>query len=88
MIDSGVGRFLRTDQYIKADLEIIHNTTEEIEDAMQEMIARLQGTWEMTEDDEDFQQRFWKIFNPNDINKVFLARIGTEFLRQNKELLT
>ena len=84
---SGVGRYLSTEQYKKANLEIVHNTSEEIDDAMQEMFERLQGTWGMTAEDEDLQERVWAIFEPNDINRLFLAHIGTDFLKQNVELL-
>jgi hypothetical protein len=51
------------------------------------MDERIKGTWQTTEEDEELQKRFWKLFTPNDLNKVFRARIGTEYLRQNRQLL-
>ncbi len=87
ILESGVGRFLQTEQYKKCNLEIIDNTPEEIEAATIEMEERLKGTWTTTEEDEDLQRRFWALFKPSDINRVFRSRIGTEFLRQNRDLL-
>lgn len=87
ILESGVGRFLHTHHYEENNLEIVHNTPEEIEAATMEMDERLKGTWKSTEEDEELQKRFWALFKPSFINKVFLSRIGAVFLRENKELL-
>lgn len=52
-----------------------------------EMDERLKGTWQTTEEDEELQRRFWSLFKPSELNRVFRSRIGAEFLRQNRELL-
>ena len=52
-----------------------------------EMEARLKGTWQTTEDDEDLQRRFWSLFEDNEYHGEICSRIGAEFLRQNRELL-
>ena len=87
ILSSGVGRFTSTEQYEKRGLEIIHNTTEEIDTVISEMLERLQGKWVINEDDEKLQRKFWNLFKPSKINRVFRARIGAEFLRQHRELL-
>jgi hypothetical protein len=68
-------------------IELVENSPEEILDVVIEMDERLKGTWENSEEDEELQRRFWNIFKVNDLSKVIRARIGTKFLRQNKELL-
>ena len=68
------------------NLEVIENTPEEIRDVTIEMDERLNGTWETTKEDVELQERFWALFGPDKIKSPDL-RIGTKFLRQNKELL-
>lgn len=87
ILESGVGGFGQTEEYEKNNLEIIHNTPAEIAAAATEMDERLKGTWATTEEDEDLQKRFWALFTPSKINRVFRSRIGTEFLFQNRQLL-
>jgi putative glycosyltransferase (TIGR04372 family) len=84
---SGIGRFLKNEQYEQMRIEVIENTPEEITALVIEMDERLKGRWQDTEEDEELQRCFWSIFKPSELNQVFLARIGTEFLRQNQELL-
>lgn len=87
ILDSGVGRYAEQEQYDRHGLEPVHNTPEEIQALAIEMDERLNGTWTSSEEDEELQQRFWSLFQPSDLNGVFLSRIGAEFLRQNRELL-
>ena len=87
IIESGVGGYLHTKNYVNAELEIINNTPEEINDAMIEMRERLRGTWKTTEEDEELQRLFWSSFKTSDKHKIFLTRIGKKFLDQNRELL-
>lgn len=87
ILDSGIGRFLYTEQYEKSGIEVVQNTPEEITAVAIEMDERLKGNWQTTREDEELQQRFWSFFKPSELNQVFLSRIGTEFLRQNINLL-
>jgi putative glycosyltransferase (TIGR04372 family) len=84
---SGAGKLLHTEQYEKLQIELIENTPEEIADATLEMHERLNGTWETNEEDEELQKRFWEMLPKSELHGEFRARIGTEFLRQNQELL-
>jgi len=87
IIEFGAGRFARTEQYEKHGIEVIENTPEEIRDVTIEMDERLQGRWETTEEDEDLQRHFWRLFPKSELHGEIVSRIGTEFLRQNRELL-
>ncbi len=87
ILDSGVGRFMKQEQYDHLGLEPVHNTPEEIQSLAIEMDERLNGTWITTEEDEMLQKRFWSLFQTSELNGVFLSRIGTEFLKQNQDLL-
>lgn len=87
IIQSGVGRFLRTRQYQERGIEVIENTSDETVDLVVEMDERLKGLWQSTSEDEELQRRFWALFRPSDLNQVFLTRIGCDFLKQNQELL-
>lgn len=87
ILGSEIGRFLYSQQYDQLGIEVIENTPQEITDLAVEMDQRLRGVWQADPDDEGLQKRFWALFNPSELNKVFLSRIGAQFLRQNRELL-
>lgn len=97
IFDSGVASFGATDQYENYGIEIIENSPEEITAAAVEMDERLKGTWKTSEEDEELQQRFRDIIFKSKLPDGTLVKdilplglkckIGTEFLRQNKELL-
>jgi putative glycosyltransferase (TIGR04372 family) len=84
---TGAGRFLRTEQYEQLGIELIENTPEEIMDVSMEMHKRLNGTWETNDEDETLQRLFWELFPKSDLHGEIYARIGTDFLRQNRALL-
>lgn len=87
ILESGIGRFLDSRQYEESGIEPVENTPEEIAALAIEMEQRLKKEWRTSEDDERLQRRFWALFKPSGINKVFRSRVGAEFLRQNKEML-
>jgi len=87
ILDSKLGRFAKRQEYEEAGIDPIENTPIEISDLAVEMDKRLKGEWQTTEEDEELQRRFWGLFKVNEVNQVFRARIGREFLRQNRELL-
>jgi putative glycosyltransferase (TIGR04372 family) len=64
ILDSGVGRFLRSEQYTARGIEVIENTPEEIAALAIEMDERVTGTWRTTEEDEELQRRFWSLYPP------------------------
>lgn len=88
ILGSGMGRCLFGEQFEAAGIEVIENTSEEIKAVAVEMDERLNGTWKETSEDIELQNRFWSLFKPSDLHgSNMVARIGAEFLRQNKELL-
>jgi putative glycosyltransferase (TIGR04372 family) len=87
MVDSGVGRFGRKEQYDRLGIAIIENTPGEITDLTLEMDDWLKGEWQTSEEDEELQRRFRSILIPDKRHEKIGVRIGTEFLRQNRELL-
>jgi putative glycosyltransferase (TIGR04372 family) len=87
ILDCGAGRFLFNKQFEQCGIELIENTPEEIAALAVEMDDRLKGTWQTSEEDEELQHRFWTLFKPSELNGVFRARIGAEFLRQHRDWL-
>lgn len=73
--------------YKKLGIEIIDNTEEEILDVVKEMNSRIEGTWVTTDEDNELQNKFCKIFEKGIPAYESAARIGADFLKQNKELL-
>lgn len=82
-------KFFLTHQYDQKGIEVIENTPEEIAAVAIEMEERLKGTWQSKEEDEKLQHYFWSFFKPSQLQTVVKdsVRIGTEFLRQNRQFL-
>ena len=87
ILGSKIGRCYYNQQYEKEEIEVIENTPEEITALAIEMDQRLKGEWQINGDDDELQKRFWGLFKPGELNRVFRSRIGAEFLRQNTNLL-
>ena len=85
-IENEVGNF-GTEKFRKnfSDIDILDNTPEEIDDAVQEMQKRLDGTWKVKPEDKELQERFWEI---NKMGKIKSENhfIGTNFLRKYEHL--
>ncbi len=67
----------------------VDNTPEEIDDVVQEMLGRLNGTMAYDKEDEILQQRFFDLIDtfPLKNNFPFMWRVGAKFLKQNSWLL-
>lgn len=87
ILNSAIGQFFETRLYGESGIEIINNTPEEIIDLAVEMDERLKGTWVTTDEDEELQRRFWNLFKNSPLHGKINARMGRDFLRQNKELI-
>jgi putative glycosyltransferase (TIGR04372 family) len=87
ILQSGAGMFARSWRYEEMGIELVENNSAEITAVVMEMEGRLKGTWVTTEEDEELQRQFWSLFDPTVVNLAPQARIGAEFLRQNRELL-
>ena len=72
--------------FTSLNLELIENTPEEISAVTIEMDERINGTWNIIEEDVKLQQRFWDLFGPAKLKSPDFW-IGAEYLRDNQELL-
>ena len=87
ILESGVGRYDRSDLYKQDGITVIGNTPDEIMDLVVEMDERLSGTWQTSEEDEQLQRQFADLFKSSSLHGHIAARVGAKFLRQNRDLL-
>ncbi len=87
ILRSGAGRYLRTQQFEEAGIELIENSPDEIRALAVEMDDRISGRWKTDREDEELQRKFWSLFAVSELNGVFRARIGTVFLREHRDWL-
>jgi putative glycosyltransferase (TIGR04372 family) len=72
------------------EIQIVHNTPDEISAVVSEMHLRLSKKWESTTEDCYLQRLFNEIFDAGNLNFNSIncpSRIGADFLRNNKDLL-
>lgn len=95
IFESGAGYCVYAAQYADRGIDVIESTPEEIAAVVLEMEARLKGTWQTTEEDEELQRRFWEMY-PIDgrdscqnrpLHGKIRARFGSQFLRDHPEWL-
>ncbi|MCX5713869.1 MAG: TIGR04372 family glycosyltransferase [Candidatus Omnitrophica bacterium] len=86
MIDTGAGRFARTEEFEKAGIDVVENTPLELTSLVIEMDDKIRGNWKPSKEDGDLQKHFWSIIRPNLSFNNINIRAGAEFLRGNKEL--
>jgi putative glycosyltransferase (TIGR04372 family) len=87
VVESGVDGYLDTGKYEQAQIALVQNTPEEILGLVQEVNARIDGTWVSTPEDEDLHTRFWSIFPAGHLSHGSQVRISADFLRRNRDLL-
>lgn len=87
-----IGISVSQHDYARANVEILENTDEEIEDVVKEMVQRCKGLSAYSQEDEDLQKRFKAM--TLDCSKLYgdehvavNARIGRKFLRKYEGLL-
>ena len=70
-------------------VELIKNTSDEILAACNEMNSRIDGTWITTPQDEELQQRYLDLVVTYSDQPTWRGggRVGTQFLRDNQDLL-
>lgn len=74
-------------KYQEYGIDIVENTPEEIAAVALEMDRRLNGEWRETEETEELQSFFWRLFNSDGAPITNTVRIGTDFLLNNRDLL-
>ena len=90
-----------TKMFSENNVSLIHNTPEQIKDAVIEMDKRLKGTWNETEEEKILQSKFWLNYKENCkkedfqnwekklgvIHGEFKSNVSSKFLKENKHLL-
>ena len=87
IIELGAHDWGRTEQYTKAGIDVVENTSEEILDLVVEMNERLDGTWIEDDSDNKLQLLYRSMFPDNHPIIGHPSRIGARFLRKNSWLL-
>lgn len=87
IFESGAACFFSSQQYKDMGIDLIESAPEEIAAVVLEMEARLTGSWQPGEEDEELQRRFWEIFPKTGCHREIRSRIAVVFLRQNKAWL-
>jgi len=67
--------------------KVVHNTPEQITDVVTEKLARINGEWVDSVEDQELQKRFQRFVFGEVKDFTFLPRAGTKFLREHQHLL-
>jgi putative glycosyltransferase (TIGR04372 family) len=76
-----------SDKLAGGKYRVVDNTGEEILELAREINERLDGTFKVTDEDEELQNQFRSLLHPDDFLYGTPARIGAKFLRENRDLL-
>jgi putative glycosyltransferase (TIGR04372 family) len=87
IFESGGYTFWTTSAYEVMGIDLLESTSEEITAVVLEMKERMEGTWETSEENEEIQRQFWKLFPKTEYHGEIRSRIGADFLLQQKEWL-
>lgn len=87
IVDWGADNWGSIESFTEAGLEVIENSSDEILALALEMNGRLDGTWVTTDEDEELQERCRAIFPSGHRCHNYPSRMGSSFLRQNRELI-
>lgn len=87
--------FGNTEMFQYLDIEPQKNTKEEIAEALEELLARIDGQWVDTEEDLDLVRQYQVIYNEicaeirtsKEFSLPILGRISTTYLRRNRYLI-
>ena len=83
----GSREFARDVELLKRGLQIVKNTPGEINEVTTEMILRLSGKWEETDEDRELQARYRRVVDSFQYQHRTPARMGAKFLREHQYLL-
>jgi putative glycosyltransferase (TIGR04372 family) len=86
ILNSEMVHYFNNEQYLRAGIEAVENTADEILELAKEMNLRLDNRYTCDPESEELQQRFRALYKPNHYCYGFPSRIGAHFLRENKEL--
>ena len=78
--------YVKTTDYDDNNVKVINNTAEEINTAMEEMEFYLKNNFNLSQEDREIQNSFWKLFGDDyPVNKTHI--ISPTFLKKNIDLL-
>jgi len=73
-----------TNNYNKENINLIENSSDEINQAIHEMYSRLTLSWEDDLESKNLQNLFWESHkSKNTIDKTIVSKIGSDFLKRN-----
>lgn len=87
VFDKGISGWWNGPTYREAGLELVDNEPEEITAVVKEMNLALDGKYRYTEEDERLQKSYWSHVKPHHGCYGCPARVGKDFLAQNRHLL-
>lgn len=88
LVRMGGDRWQRLEQFRSAGLDVVNNTAAEIAALAEEMDARLDGVWTPLPGDEELQALFRAVFPKGHPIEGYPSRVGADYLRRHKELLS
>lgn len=81
------GLFSYHDDCDAAGFKIVHNAPDDIIDASLELVGRLAGVYETSQEDNDLQKAFHKIYAPSHVGYGSTGIVSSKFLRKYSYLL-
>ena len=87
VIERGLGDYMTQSQMDSHGIKLLDNTTAEVQEAVQEMDARLDGRWQDDPVDLALQERFWSLLEDHPLHQHRCGYIGAAFLRRHRDLL-
>ena len=87
ILGSPIADFRYAKLYSDAGITPVENSPEEILALVREMLDRLEGKHEESEEDQDLQRRFMGLLRPGHYSYGAASRVGAAFLRKYQHLL-
>ena len=88
ILELGIDRFMRTEQFMKAGIEVVENTEDEIFEMAKEINLVIDGQMKYSAEDERLHAKYRSLFVPDHRCYRSPGRIGIKFLSENMGLLT
>ncbi len=87
ILESPIGNMRFSEDYLRAGIEVIENSAEDIRELALEQLDRTEGRASYTTADEDLQARFKALMKPGHFSYGSESRVGRDFLRKHAALL-
>jgi len=87
VLEVGADTWFESHKYEEAGIKVIENSKEEILAIVKELNSRLDGTWNVTEEDEERQRCYRDIIPPGHRCYKNFSNMSARFLQDNRELL-